>query len=110
MLKDALISYFGNQKVWVDARDEETAQELVDWIGGEIGDNSFSVHRSYTDGEGYWRYITLSTGYGRDWHINAFGDCVNMDKGGYCVVGIEDFPFDTPFAIPSRLPSLDDLI
>ena len=105
MLKDALISYFGNQKVWVDARDEETAQKLVDWIGGEIGDSFGSVHRGYTDPEGFWQYITLTNDIGW-WHINAYGDCVNMDKRGYCVVGIEDFPF----AIPSRLPSLDDLI
>ena len=109
MLKDALISYFGNQEVWVDAHDEETAQELVDWLSGEIGDNFGSVHRGYTDQEGFWQYITLTNGI-RGWHINAYGDCVNLRSKGYCVVGIEDFPFDTPFAIPSRLPSLDDLI
>ena len=56
-MREQLIEYFGDQEVWVDAHDEETAQELVDWIGGEIGNPFGSVHRSYTEAEGFWQYI-----------------------------------------------------
>ena len=32
VMREQLIAYFGDQEIWVDAHDEETAQELVDWI------------------------------------------------------------------------------
>lgn len=108
-MREQLIEYFGDQEVWVDAHDEETAQELVDWIGGEIGNPFGSVHRSYTEAEGFWQYITLKAAYG-GWKINAYGDCVNLRSKGYCVVDVEDFPFYTPSMVTSRIPYLDDLI
>ena len=46
-MRERLIEYFGDGKIWVDAHDEETAQALVDWIDSEIGSHFGSVHRGY---------------------------------------------------------------
>ena len=46
-MREKLIAYFGDQEIWVDAHDEETAQALVDWIDSEIGSHFGSVHRGY---------------------------------------------------------------
>ena len=78
-MREQLIEYFGDQEVWVDAHDEETAQELVDWIDSEIGSHFGSVHRGYPNEDGFWQYITLTNSSGR-WHVNAYGDCVNLRR------------------------------
>ena len=109
-MREQLIAYFGDQEIWVDAHDEETAQALVDWIDSEIGSHFGSVHRGYPNEDGFWQYITLTNSSGR-WHVNAYGDCVNLRRReGYHVIDVEEFPFYTPSTVTHSLPCLDDLI
>ena len=95
-MREKLIAYFGDQEIWVDAHDEETAQALVDWIDSEIGSHFGSVHRGYPNENGFWQYITLANSSGK-WHVNAYGDCVDLRRReGYHVIDVEEFPFYTP--------------
>lgn len=103
MLRDELIEYFGDQRIWVDTGDRETAQKFADWLSGVLGEDFGSVD-AYEAG-GFWRYMSI-----RHNHINAYRECVDMRGRGRIVVDIKDFPYYTFYTYAAIDVCVDDLI
>ena len=104
MVRNELITYFDDQRIWVDAVDRDTAQEFVDWLSSVMGESFGSVD-VYEEG-GFWRYISTSM----CGHINAYRECVDMRERGRVVVDIKDFPYYTPYKCNIVNVCIDDLI